>query len=124
MDQDALRKELEEVDAEIVTVDTASASLRAKKAGLVARRAELARALGTSNGASGGKTGLTVKYRTDAIVEVLKADGGEMTIINVLDALHAVGRPHEAYDNVANDLAYLVTQGRARRVRRGVYGTS
>jgi hypothetical protein len=63
------------------------------------------------------------RYRTDDIVELLTAIGTEMSISDVISALHDAGRPNETYDNVAADLAYLAepARGRIARIRRGVY---
>jgi hypothetical protein len=74
-------------------------------AGLNARAEALGRALSGMTGHT-GKAGIT-KPRTEAIVAVLMATDSEMTIKDVIAALHASGREHEAYDNVAADLAYL-----------------
>ena len=121
MHEDALRSELEQVIAELAAAKTDYASLGAKIAGLEARRAALGRALGETERRRGAGTGLAAMYRTDAIVEVLTTTGTEMSINDVVAALHAAGRAHETYDNVGADLAYLTEKGRVTRLRRGVY---
>jgi hypothetical protein len=65
--------------------------------------------------------GIAARHRTDHIVEVLTASGAEMSTNDVISALHGTGRPHQTYDYVRADLAYLVERGRIARVRRGVY---
>jgi hypothetical protein len=75
------------------------------------------------SGAALGSGTIAAKYRTDDIVELLTAFGTEMSIGDVIAALHDAGRPNETYDNVSADLAYLAEPARRRivRVRRGVY---
>lgn len=92
----------------------------AARSGLEARSAALTRALPVTV-ESNRTNDLAGKYRTDDIVELLTAVGTEMSINQVIVELHNAGRPHENYDNVSADLAYLVERGRAARVRRGVY---
>jgi hypothetical protein len=121
MEEDILKSELEQVTAELASAKTEYASLGAKIAGLEARRVALARAIPGTQERSLGGINVVGKYRTDDIVELLVAAGTEMPISNVMAALHDAGRPHETYDNVSADLAYLAERGRIARVRRGVY---
>jgi hypothetical protein len=122
MEADRLRSELEQVTAELEAARMEYASLGAKIAGLEARRAALSRAVpGMEEHSSFGSAELPAKYRTEDIVEVLTAVGTEMTIKQVIAALHESGRTAETYDNVGADLAYLAEEGRIARVRRGVY---
>jgi hypothetical protein len=115
-----LSSELEQVRSELAAAEVEYASMGAKIAGLQARREALTRAL-SGMGEHDGKAGIT-RPRTDAIVDVLVAADTEMTIKDVIAALHDSGRENEAYDNVAADLAYLADRGRIVRLRRGVYG--
>lgn len=58
--------------------------------------------------------------RTDAIVEILKAHDGHMSISEVVAALE----PHDPgvkYGTVASTLNYLVKEGRVERPTRGRY---
>ena len=119
MTGDALKSELEQVTSDLAAARTEYASLGAKIAGLEARRAALSRALTGPERRSTGA--FTARYRTDAIVAILTDAGVEMSINEVVQALHWAGRPGETYDNVGIDLAYLAEQGRVARVRRGVY---
>jgi hypothetical protein len=125
---DILRSELEQVGlvgpngSELAAAEVEHASIGAKIAGLRARREALTRAL-SSTGTHSGEAG-TVKPRTEAIVDVLSAADTEMTIKDVIAALHDSGREHETYDNVAADLAYLADRRRIARLRRGVYARS
>ncbi len=121
MEDGALKAELDQVTSELAVARTEYASLGAKIAGLEARRAALGRALGGTEGRSAEAPGIAAMFRTDAIVAVLRDAGTEMSINDVVAALRDAGRPHEAYDNVGVDLAYLAQQGRVARVRRGVY---
>lgn len=121
MGDDVLRSEFEQVTAELAAAKTEHASLGAKIAGLEARRAALARAVPVRDERSPGGVSVIGKYRTDDIVEVLHAAGTELSISDVIAALGDAGRPHETYDNVSADLAYLAERGRIARVRRGVY---
>jgi hypothetical protein len=121
MEEDILKSELEQVTAELASARTEYASLGAKIAGLEARRVALARAIPETQERSLGGINVVGKYRTDDIVELLVAAGTEMSISDVIAALHDAGRPHEIYDNVSADLAYLAERGRIARVRRGVY---
>ena len=114
-----LSSELEQVRSELAAAEVEYASMGAKIAGLRARREALTRALSGMRG-HGGKAGIT-RPRTDAIVDVLMAADTEMTIKDVIAALHDSGRENGAYDNVAADLAYLADRGRTVRLRRGVY---
>jgi hypothetical protein len=114
-----LRSELEQVNSELAAAEVEYASLGAKIKGLQARSEALTRALSGMAGHS-GKASIT-KPRTDAIVDVLMASDTEMTINDVIAALHHNGRDHESYDNVAADMAYLADRGRIDRLRRGVY---
>jgi hypothetical protein len=122
MEADRLRSELDQVTAELEGARMEYASLGAKIAGLEARRAALSKAIpGTQEQGNFGSADLPAKYRTEDIVEVLSAVGTEMTIKQVIAALHESGRVAETYDNVGADLAYLAEEGRIARVRRGVY---
>lgn len=122
MDVDHLRSELDQVTAELEGVKLEYASLGAKIAGLEARKAALSRAIpGQEGHGSFGSADIPAKYRTEDIVEVLTAVGAEMTIKQVIAALHESGRAAETYDNVGADLAYLAEEKRIARVRRGVY---
>jgi hypothetical protein len=114
-----LSSELEQVRSELAAAEVEYASMGAKIAGLRARREALTRALSGMEGHD-GKAGI-IRPRTDAIVDVLVAADTEMTIKDVIAALHDSGRENEAYDNVAADLAYLADRGRIARLRRGVY---
>lgn len=119
MAEDPLKAELEQVTSELAAARAEYASLGARIAGLEARRAALSRALTGAERRSAGA--FTARYRTDAIVAILTDAGAEMSINDVVQALHWAGRPGETYDNVGVDLAYLAEQGRVARVRRGVY---
>ncbi len=121
MDDDALRRELDQVTSELATARTEYASLGARIAGLEAQQLALSKTLARSEQGTAA-TGTAPRYRTDAIVAVLEANGTEMSIQDVIAALADAGRTSETYDNVGVDLAYLTERGRARRVRRGVYG--
>jgi hypothetical protein len=119
MQDNILRSELEQVNSELAAAEVEYASLGAKIKGLQAQSEALTRALSGMAGRSGKAS--TTKPRTDAIVDVLMASDAEMTINDVIAALHDSGRDHENYDNVAADLAYLADRGRIDRLRRGVY---
>jgi hypothetical protein len=122
MEVDPLRSELDQVTAELAEAKMKYASLGAKIAGLEARRAALSKAIpGTEDRSSFGSVDIDAKYRTDDIVEILAAAGAEMSINDVVAALHDSGRPHETYDNVGADLAYLAKEKRIAKVRRGLY---
>ena len=105
--------------SELAAAEVEYASLGAKIKGLQARSEALTRALSGMARHSGKAS--TTKPRTDAIVDVLMAADTEMTINDVIAALHDSGRDHESYDNIASDLAYLADRGRIDRLRRGVY---
>jgi hypothetical protein len=113
-----LRSELEQVHSELAAAKVEYASLGAKIKGLQAQSEALTQALSGMAGHS-SRASIT-KPRTDAIVDVLMASDTEMTINDVIAALHNSGRD-ENYDNVAADLAYLADRGRVDRLRRGVY---
>ena len=119
MQDDILRSEIEHVRSELAAAEVEYASLGAKIKGLQARLEALTRAHSGMTG-HGGKASST-KPRTDAIVDVLMAADTEMTINDVIAALHDSGRDHESYDNIASDLAYLADRGRIEKPRRGVY---
>lgn len=122
MEDERLRSELDQVAAELGEAKMEYASLGAKIAGLEARKAALSRAIpGTEQHGSFGRADIPARYRTEDIVEVLTAIGAEMTIKQVIAALHESGRATETYDNVGADLAYLAEERRIARVRRGVY---
>jgi hypothetical protein len=122
METDRLTSELDQVTAELEGAKMEYASLGAKIAGLEARRAALSRAIpGTDERSSFGSADIPAKYRTEDIVEVLTAVGTEMTIEQVVAALHESGRSAESYDSVGADLAYLAKEGRIAKARRGVY---
>jgi hypothetical protein len=116
---DILRSELEQVRSELAAAEVEYASLGAKIKGLRAHAEALTQALAGKEGHD-GKTSIA-KPRTDAIVDVLKGADTEMTIKDVIAALHDGGRYQESYDNVAADLAYLADRGRIARLRRGIY---
>ena len=122
MEDDKLRSELEQVTSELATAKIKYASLGAEIAGLEARQAALRRALTGTERRDGQSADTLPKYRTDAIVELLTAAGTEMSINDVVAALHEAGRIQETYDNVGADLAYLAQQERITRVSRGRYG--
>jgi hypothetical protein len=119
MQGDTLRSELEQVRSELAAAEVEYASTGARIAGLKARSEALTRAL---SGTTGGRGKASIKPRTEAIVDVLMAADAEMTIKDVIAALHDSGREHESYDNIAADLAYLADRERIARLRRGVYG--
>jgi hypothetical protein len=97
MDVDQLRAELEQVTAELEGAKMEYASLGAKIAGLEARKAALSRAIpGTVEQGNFGSADIPAKYRTEDIVEVLTAVGTEMTIKQVISALHESGRAAES----------------------------
>jgi hypothetical protein len=121
MEDDKLRSELEQVTSELATAKIKYASLGAEIAGLEARQAALRRALAGTARRDERSADTVAKYRTDAIVELLTAAGTEMSINEVITALHEAGRIHETYDNVGADLAYLAERGRITRVSRGRY---
>jgi len=114
-----LSSELEQVRSELAAAEVEYASIGAKIAGLQARREALTRAL-SGMGGHGSKASIT-RPRTDTIVDALMAADNEMTIKDVIAALHDSGRENETYDNIAADLAYLTDRGRIARLRRGVY---
>jgi hypothetical protein len=116
---DILSSELEQVRAELAAAEVQYASLGAKIRGLRAHAEALTHAL-AGVGGHNGKASMT-KPRTDAIVDVLMRAHTEMTISDVITALHDSGRDQETYDNVAADLAYLADRGRIARRERGVY---
>jgi hypothetical protein len=106
-----VRSELDQVTAELETARMEYAGLGAKIAGLEARRAALSRAVpGTVEHGIFGSADLPARYRTEDIVEVLTAVGTEMTIKQVIAALHESGRAAETYDSVSADLAYLAEE--------------
>lgn len=111
---------VDRVRSELAAAEVEYARLGAKITGLRAQAEALGRARSTA-GSQSRKAG-PAKPRTDAIVDILMAVGNEMTIHDVIAALHDGGREHESYDNVAADLAYLADRGRIARLRRGVYG--
>jgi hypothetical protein len=119
MPDEILRSELEQVRSELAAAEVQYASLGAKIKGLRAHAEALSQAL-AGVGGKNGKASIT-KPRTDAIVDVLMASDTEMTISDVITALHDSGRDQESYDNVAADLAYLADRGRIARRQRGVY---
>lgn len=121
MAEDELRAELDQVTAELATARTEYVSLGARVAGLEARQLALSKALAPVQHTA---PGTVLRHRTDAIVAVLADSGAEMSIQDVIAALAAAGRPHETYDNVGADLAYLTERDRVRRVRRGVYAAA
>lgn len=122
MEADGLRSELDQVTAELEGAKMEYASLGAKIAGLEARRAALGRAIPrTEERNSLGSVDIPAKYRTEDIVEILTAAGTEMSINDVVAALHDSGRAHETYNNVGADLAYLAEKKRIAKVKRGVY---
>jgi hypothetical protein len=119
MQDNILRSELEQVRSQLAAAEVEYASLGAKITGLRAHAEALTRALSSTGGPNGKAD--TTKPRTEAIVDVLMAADTEMTIKDVIAALHDSGRDHETYDNIAADLAYLADRGRIARLRRGVY---
>jgi hypothetical protein len=121
VEDDILRAELDRVTSELAAAKTEFTSLGAKIAGLEAQKQALARGLADKERHSAPRSSETGKYRTEAIVDLLTAAASEMSIKDVIGALHDNGRTHEIYDNVAADLAYLAERGRIVRLRRGVY---
>jgi hypothetical protein len=121
VEDETLESELDRVTSELAIARTQYARLGANIAGLVAQHAALSRALGGTGRRSAEAPGTAAMFRTDAIVAVLENAGTEMSINDVVTALRDAGRPHETYDNVGVDLAYLAQQRRVARVRRGVY---
>jgi hypothetical protein len=121
MDEEALRPELDRVSSELAKARVEHASLAARIAGLEAQQSALRKTLERSPTAAAGAA---PRHRTDAIVAVLATSDTEMSIQDVIAGLRETGRPDEAYDNVAADLAYLSERGRVRRVRRGVYAAA
>jgi hypothetical protein len=119
MPDDILRSELDRVCSELAAAELEYASLGAKIRGLRAHAEALTQAL-SGLGGHNGKASIA-KPRTEAIVDVLTEADTEMTIKDVIAALHDGGRYQERYDNVAADLAYLAERGRIARLRRGVY---
>jgi hypothetical protein len=107
------------VSSELAATEIQYASLGAKIKGLRAHAEALTQALAGMRGYN-DKARIT-KPRTDAIVDILMASDTEMTIADVITALHRSGRNQESYDNVAADLAYLADRGRIARRQRGVY---
>lgn len=59
--------------------------------------------------------------RTDAIVEVLRLTGREMSIREVWDGLKAGGRPEPHYQVIASTLNFLQRNGRINKTARGRY---
>jgi hypothetical protein len=121
MEPDPLKSELDQVTAELAAAKIQHTSLGAQIAGLEARKAALSRAIPRTEERSLGSIDIPARYRTEDIVEILVATGAEMSINDVVAALHEAGRPRETYDNVGADLAYLADAKRIARVRRGVY---
>jgi hypothetical protein len=120
MPDDILEAELERVRSELAAAEVEYARLGAKIKGLQAEAEALARARSAVGGSNRGAR--VTKPRTDAIVDIIVATDVEMTINDVVAALHDEGRDNESYDNVGSDLAYLADRGRVARLRRGVYG--
>jgi len=120
MDDTTLRSELEQVTSALAAAQTEYASVGARIAGLEAHRAALLRAIPAPDTEGEGDS-IAARHRTDHIVEVLSATGTEMSANDVISALRDTGRPHQTYDNISADLAYLADRGRIARVRRGVY---
>jgi len=120
MADDILETEFERVRSELAAAEIENARLGAKIKGLRAEAEALTQARAAVNGKS--RRTSVPKPRTDAIVDVIMATGTEMTINDVVAALHDEGRDHESYESVGSDLAYLVDRGRIARLRRGVYG--
>ena len=121
MEDDILRTELERVASELAAAKTEYTSLGAKIAGLEAQREALSRGIAGTERLSAQNVNMAGKYRTEAIVDLLTAADSEMSIKDVIEGLRDSGRPHETYDNVAADLAYLAERRRISRLRRGVY---
>jgi len=121
VEDDTLRDELDRVTSQLAAAKTEYTSLGAKIAGLEAQKEALARALAGPERLSAQNVNMAGNYRTDAIVDLLTAADSEMSIKDVIRELRDGGRPHEAYDNVAADLAYLAERKRITRLRRGVY---
>lgn len=61
------------------------------------------------------------KSRTDAIVDILKANGSHMSINDVLVELHQQHDASVEYPVVASTLNYLAKEGRIGRPTRGRY---
>jgi hypothetical protein len=116
---DVLKSELEQVRSQLAAAEVEYASLGAKISGLRAHAEALNQAL--SGAGSHSDKVSRGKPRTEAIVDVLKEADAEMTIKDVIAALHDSGRDQESYDNVGVDMAYLADRGRIVRLRRGVY---
>jgi hypothetical protein len=121
MEGDLLKAELDQVTSELAEARTEYAILGARIAGLEARGAALTRAIPGAEVNSDTGIGSDAGYRTEAIVELMTENGGELSIKDVIALLHDAGRPNESYDNVSADLAYLAEKKRISRVRRGVY---
>ena len=121
MEDDTLRDELDRVASELAAAKTEYTSLGAKIAGLEAQKEALTRGLTDPEHLSAQNVNTAGKYRTEAIVDLLTAADSEMSIKDVITGLRDSGRPHETYDNVAADLAYLAERKRIARLRRGVY---
>jgi hypothetical protein len=114
---DILRSELEHVCSELAAAEVEYASLGAKISGLRAHAGALNQALSDASSHSGKVS--RDKPSTEAIVDVLKRADTEMTIKDVIPALHDIGRDQESYDNVRVDMAYLADRERIVRLRRG-----
>lgn len=121
MEDDILSAELDRVTSELAAAKTEHTRLGAQIAGLEAQKEALTRGLASTERHDARNAGAAGKYRTETIVDLLTAADGEMSIKDVIGALHDSGRTDETYDNVAADLAYLAERGRIVRLRRGVY---
>src|ERR1700693_4747968 len=107
MEDEDLRSELERVNADLEAARIQHTRIGARIVGLEAQAAALARAIPTDQVDGQGIVNAALRYRTDDIVEALAKSGAEMSIKDVMAALAETGRPHETYDNISADLAYL-----------------
>jgi hypothetical protein len=119
MSGDRIRSELARVEAELAEAEAEYATLGARINGLKAQQAALRESLAAGNGHGASNEETTRMKKADAIVAVVDRP---MTINDVLQALHAAGRVHEAYMPVSMYLGDLVQYRLLKRIRHGLYG--
>jgi hypothetical protein len=148
-DDEALRQLLAETDAllaesqlELRRLEEHVRALEAERYGLqlaLARRREEGRATGGAvapSAAAAPRAALVHEAeapvraswqdlpRSDAVLEVLVADGGPMTRGDIAERLAATGRLGDHADAVSATLAYLRRAGRVERVGSGLWAAT
>lgn len=103
-----------EAEREVAAAEDALVAARADAAAAVARLTSL-------RGAVEPAGDLGSLSRTDAIMAVLGRAGGPLQTGEIIEAMVMGGREADSPNEVTATLAYLIKQGRAVRVGRGIY---